>query len=222
MKVINASYEILTPINGEQILKNIEKIGRTCYKSEDKITDGSAEKFVGMLVKNGHEAMIEHESITVKFICDRGISHEIVRHRVASFAQESTRYANYSNDKFGNELTFIRPCWFKSSYSDINQELMGYGSNMPIGEKIWLWCCCKAETDYMALLKRGWKPEQARTILPNSLKTEIIMTANLREWRHFFKLRCDKAAHPQIRELAIPLLEEFKSKIPAVFDDITY
>lgn len=222
MKIINATYEILTPINGEQILKNIEKIGRTCYKSEDKITDGSAEKFVGMLVKNGHEAMIEHETITVKFICDRGISHEIVRHRMASFAQESTRYANYSKDKFGNELTFIRPCWFESSYSDIHQELMSYDSGMPINEKTWLWCCYEAETDYMALLKRGWKPEQARSILPNSLKTEIIMTANLREWRHFFKLRCDKAAHPQIRELAIPLLEEFKSKIPAVFDDITY
>ena len=211
MKVINASYEILTPVNGEQILKNIEKIGRTCYKSEDKITDGSAEKFVGMLVKNGHEAMIEHESITVKFICDRGTSHEIVRHRMASFAQESTRYANYSKDKFGNELTFIKPCWFKECCSE-----------MSVYEKIWLWSCYESEKYYMELLQLGWKPEQARSILPNSLKTEIIMTANLREWRHFFKLRCDKAAHPQIRELAIPLLEEFKSKIPAVFDDITY
>ena len=222
MKVINASYEILTPINGEQILKSIEKIGRTCYKSEDKITEGSAEKFVRMLVKNGHEAMIEHEAITVKFICDRGISHEIVRHRMASFAQESTRYANYSKDKFGNELTFIKPCWFKGIYSDIQQEPMWYSLDMPIDEKMWLWYCYEAEKYYMKLLELGWKPEQARSILPNSLKTEIIMTANLREWRHFFKLRCDKAAHLQIRELAIPLLEEFKSKIPAVFDDITY
>ena len=222
MKIINASYEILTPVNGEQMLKDIELIGRTCYKSENLITEDSAKGFVARLIKNGHEAMIEHEKITVKFICDRGISHEIVRHRMASFAQESTRYANYSKDKFGNELTFIKPCWFKSSYSDINQEFMKFNSNMPTDEKIWLWSCCESEEYYMSLLTLGWKPEQARSILPNSLKTEIIMTANLREWRHFFKLRCDKAAHPQIRELAIPLLEEFKSKIPTVFDDITY
>ena len=220
MKMIDASYEILTPIDGKQILKNIELIGRTCYKSEDKIEDGSAEKFVGMLVRNGHEAMIEHESITVKFICDRGISHEIVRHRMASFAQESTRYANYSKDKFGNELTFIRPCWFESSYENIHQELTSYDSEMPINEEIWLWNCYQAEANYMSLLKRGWTPEQARSMLPNSLKTEIVMTANLREWRHFFKLRTDKAAHPQIRELAIPLLAKFKMLIPVVFDDI--
>lgn len=222
MKIIDASYEILTKVNGEQILKDIEKIGRTCYKSEDKITEDSAKKFVGMLVKNGHEAMIEHSSITVKFICDRGISHELVRHRMASFAQVSTRYCNYSKDKFGNELTFIRPCWFKSGYSDIEQEFENHDSTMPTSERIWLWCCYNIEIKYMKLLERGWKPEQARSVLPNSLATEIVMTANLREWRHFFKLRCDKAAHPQIRELAIPLLEEFKSKIPAVFDDIAY
>lgn len=205
MKVINASYEILTPINGEQILKNIEKIGRTCYKSEDKITDGSAEKFVGMLVKNGHEAMIEHNHITVKFICDRGVSHELVRHRLASFAQESTRYCNYSKEKFGNELTFIRPCF----WDEYDNEMYYWRHSIDVSERT-----------YLELLRLGATPQEARSVLPNSLKTEITMTMNLREWRHFFKLRTDKAAHPQMRELTIPLLEEFKKLIPVVFDDI--
>lgn len=209
MKIINASYEILTPINGEQILKDIEKIGRTCYKSENLITEDSSRIFVRNLIKRGHEAMLEHNNITVRFICDRGVSHELVRHRLASFAQESTRYCNYSKDKFGNELTFIKPCfWIYQNGKDL------YPYNL------WKLECERAEQTYFELLRIGAPPEQARNILPNSLKTEVVMSANIRELRHFFKLRCDKVAHPQMRELAIPLCKELQEKIPVIFDDI--
>jgi thymidylate synthase (FAD) len=225
MKIINASYEILTPINGEQILKDIEKIGRTCYKSENLITEDSSKIFVRNLIKCGHEAMLEHNNITVRFICDRGVSHELVRHRLASFAQESTRYCNYSKDKFGNELTFIKPCWFTSSIKDLKnyaEECTIYYFNFITEEEAdWIDFMGDIEEHYVMLLNNcNWKPQQARSILPNSLKTEVVMSANIREWRHFFKLRCDKTAHPQMRELAIPLCKELQKKIPVVFDDI--
>lgn len=207
MKIIKPSYEIMTPINREAILKNIELAGRTCYKSEDKITEDSASKFVRMLVKNGHEAMIEHQAITVKFVCDRGVSHEIVRHRIASFAQESTRYCNYSNDKFGSEITVIKPFFFDEDSEEY---------------KVWWACCATAEVDYLRLLRLGRSPQEARSVLPNSLKTEIVVTMNVREWRHFFKLRCASTAHPQMRELAIPLFEEMKELLPELFEDIIY
>lgn len=197
----------MTPINRETILKNIELAGRTCYKSEDKITEDSASKFVRMLVKNGHEAMIEHQAITVKFVCDRGVSHEIVRHRIASFAQESTRYCNYSNDKFGSEITVIEPFFFDKDSEEY---------------KVWWACCATAEVDYLRLLRLGRSPQEARSVLPNSLKTEIVVTMNVREWRHFFKLRCASTAHPQMRELAIPLFEEMKELLPELFEDIIY
>jgi len=205
MKIIKAGYEILTPINRMEILKNIEKIGRVCYKSEDRITDESAPKFVRMLIGRGHEAMIEHESLSVKFICDRGVSHELVRHRIASFAQESTRYCNYSSDKFNNEVTFIEPPYFL---------------NCDGRAKVW-WEAMKASEDaYLYLLSNEITAQEARSVLPNSLKTEVVMTANLREWRHFFKLRTAKAAHPQMREITIPLLRELQSLLPEIFDDI--
>ena len=205
MKIINASYRIETPIDGAEILKRIEKAGRTCYKSEDRITDESAKSFVRMLIERGHESVLEHESITVRFVCDRGISHEIIRHRLASYSQESTRYCNYGNDRFGSELTFIRPCF-----------LMG---------KPWAYCAWDnamgfAENVYFNLLSDGCTPQEARSVLPNSIKTEIVMTANLREWRHFLKLRTAKAAHPQMRELTVPLLHELQERVPVVFDDI--
>ena len=205
MKVISPSYEILTEINGGETLRFIEKIGRVCYKSEDRITDDSAKSFVLALIKSGHESVLEHVSITVKFTCDRGVSHEIVRHRIASYSQESTRYCNYSCDNFGNEMTFIRPCFWKVG----SQE---YGR--------WLHMMNEIEKLYMQMMRTGNKPQEARSILPNSLKTEIVMTANLREWRHFLKLRTARDAHPQMREIAIPLLEELKSLVPVVFDDI--
>lgn len=207
MKIINASTEILTPITGDE-LRQIEYAGRTCYKSEDKITDDSAKKFVENLIKRGHEAMLEHSSLSVKFICDRGVSHELVRHRLASFAQESTRYCNYSKDKFGNELTFIKPCFLES------------GTDPYL---YWQNAMSDVEMYYFAMLGEGCTPQEARSVLPNSIKTEVVMTANYREWRHFFWLRAARKtgpAHPQMEELTVPLLYEVSGLIPVVFDDI--
>lgn len=205
MKIVNAGYEILTEIDGDNELKFIEKVGRVCYKSEDNITEGSANGFVKMLIDKGHEAMLEHSCLTVKFIVDRGVSHEIIRHRLFSFAQESTRYCNYSKGKFGNEITVIKPCFFE-------QDSVEYD--------IWENAMLSAEHDYSELLLKGASQQEARAVLPNSLKTEVIVTGNYREWRHFFKLRTAKAAHPQMREVAIPLLEELKSRLAIIFDDI--
>ena len=205
MKIIEASYHIETPIDGAEILKRIEKAGRTCYKSEDRITAESAKVFVRMLIERGHESVLEHESITVRFVCDRGVSHEIVRHRIASFSQESTRYCNYSGDRFGSGITVIKPCFLK-------EKTGAYTS--------WITAMFVAEKEYFAMLNWGCTPQEARSVLPNSVKTELVMTANLREWRHFLKLRTAKAAHPQMRELTVPLLHELQERIPVVFDDI--
>ena len=263
MILIKPSFEIIEQESGfEGVLKQIEKVGRTCYKSEDRIKEGSAKKFVDMLTTNCHGAMLEHgtvylsldmasreqyfkycynkfskaksigsaehstwkgfvttnyrvlvengwledlkyqsepteyhaKRITVKFVCDRGVSHEFVRHRVFSFAQESTRYCNYSKAKFGNELTFIEPCW---EMEDLDRN-------------IFIAALQSMESTYMGLTTIGWKPQQARAILPNSLKTELVMTGFIDDWKHFFELRCDSAAHPQARELAIPLQDWFK------------
>lgn len=207
MKIIKPYAEILTPINGVEVLKLIEMVGRKCYKSEDKITDESAYKFVEMLIKRGHEAMIEHYNVSVLFVCDRGVSHEIVRHRIASYAQESTRYCNYSKGKFDEQITVIKPCFF-----NCNDENDHYYD--------WEIAMNQAEDKYIELIENGASPQEARSVLPNSLKTELVMTTNLREWRHFFKLRTAEGAHPQMREIAIPLLKEFKQLIPVVFDDI--
>lgn len=212
MKIINPSFEILTKITDNE-LKNIEIAGRTCYKSEDKITEDSAKKFVKMLIERKHEAMLEHSSLTVKFICDRGVSHELVRHRLASFAQESTRYCNYGNEKFGEELTFIKPC-FWSNENDKQQKDQLYR---------WKLAMQNAEDMHLCMIKNGATPQEARSVLPNSIKTEVIMTANYREWRHFLNLRAARAtgpAHPQMEELARPLLTELVNRIPVVFDDI--
>lgn len=207
MRVIKAGFEVLDLLNGEEILKKIEKVARTCYKSEGKINSDSAKKMVASLIRSGHEAMLEHFSFSVKFIVDRGVSHELVRHRLASFAQESTRYCNYSQDKFGNELTFIRPLFFEGNDSMVMWEhMMG-----------------NVEAEYMDAIKAGVAPQEIRSILPNSIKTEVVMTANLREWRHFFKLRAAGTTgkpHPQMLEVTIPLLKQIKESIPVVFDDI--
>lgn len=206
MKVIKPYFEILSKIEGNKILKNIEICGRTCYKSENLITDASAAVFVESILKRGHESVIEHEKVTVRIICDRGVSHEIVRHRIASYSQESTRYCNYQKDKFGNELTFIKPVFWEENSPEYN---------------IWYNTTQKIEENYMQLINMGAKPQEARSILPNSLKTEIVVTMNLREWRHFFKLRTSEAAHPQMREIACMILKEFKNLIPIVFDDLS-
>lgn len=207
MKVINPSFTIEQAINGIEILKNLERAGRTCYKSEDRIDDKSAIKFVQMLIARGHETVLEHEKVTVRVICDRGVTHEIVRHRIASYSQESTRYCNYSKDKFGGEINVIKPFFWTSP---------------DCGEKYSVWeeAMRASEVAYNKLIALGATPQEARSVLPNSLKTEIVMTMNLREWRHFFRLRTAKEAHPQMIEIAKPMLNEFKSKIPVIFDDI--
>jgi thymidylate synthase (FAD) len=211
MKIIKPSVEILTPLDGAAILQHIERCGRVCYKSEDKITSDSAEPFVRGLIKRGHESVLEHYSFTVKFVCDRGVSHEIVRHRLASYSQESTRYCNYAAGKFDREITVILPCFFDTG--------MGNMSNSFVYAE-WKTACERAERSYFKLLDMGATPQEARTVLPNSLKTEVVMTANLREWRHFLRLRTSPAAHPQMREAALMLLEQVREKVPVVFEDI--
>jgi len=300
MKLINPSFEILEQTPGIQGIKQqIEFAGRTCYKSEDKITDTSCEEFVSRMVNSGHGAMLEHgtvylkipykyidvscaleipimedlvakytenkysicitinsiayittnyrvlvengwlddlqyqckptehheKRITVKFICDRGVSHEFVRHRVFSFAQESTRYCNYSKDKFGNEVTYIIPEWCPEIVEESNKDYDHYSTY----DKVYLQHLQMTEEVYFNLLKQWdekipdkryksgfrnnpWTPQQARAVLPNSLKTELVMTGFVSDWKHFFELRCHSTAHPQARELAIPLQEEFKNR----------
>ena len=205
MNVVAPYVEILDTLDGAQILKKIELAGRVCYKSEGRITEGSAEKFIKNLLKRGHESVLEHEKITVRFVCDRGVTHEIVRHRVASYSQESSRYCKYSPDGKKGGMNFIKPCF----WSEDSEEY-----------RLWYEAMENAERSYNALIAMGAKPEEARDVLPNSLKTELVMTANLREWRHFFKMRTDKAAHPQMREVANMLLQKFREEVPVIFDDI--
>ena len=209
-KFIKQGYEIIDNLDPNYIMKKIERIGRVCYKSEDKMTTDSAERFIRMIIKRGHESVLEHVSFSVRFITDRGVSHEIVRHRIASFSQESTRYCNYSSDKFGGDVSFIIPTFFEESHLKDGDKKY---------EK-WVEEMMNIERTYLNLLEDGASPQEARTVLPNSLKTEIVVTMNLREWRHFFKLRTAPAAHPQMRELVSPLLSEMKELLPAVFEDI--
>ena len=294
MKIVKPSFEIWEQSAGlEGVYKQIEKVGRVCYKSEDKITEDSAKPFVDRMIKSGHGAMLEHGTVylyirrkgneslevdrylinpyskvlfgtypnsrdmeiyittnlrvlvengwlddlqyicepteyherrvTVHFVCDRGVSHEFVRHRVMSFAQESTRYCNYSKDKFGNELTFIKPCWldiptghyayWDGDWCDIDKMKI----QLPEGEHrdidAFLWTLNNAETHYTLLINSGWKPQEARAVLPNSLKTELVVTGFTSDWNHFFRLRSRIAEtgkpHPQAQELADPLMDEF-------------
>jgi thymidylate synthase (FAD) len=205
MKIVNAGFEIIDAIDGEEVLKKIEIVARVCYKSEDKITEGSAYRMVQALIARGHEAMLEHFSFSVKFTVDRGVSHEIVRHRVASFAQESTRYCNYGKS---GDVSFIKPCYLEYDTPAFDN---------------WAEDMMRAEKAYLRMLDEGLTPQEARAVLPNSLKTEIVMTANIREWRHFFKLRAVGVTgkpHPQMLEVALPLLEHCKTMIPVVFDDL--
>ena len=223
MKIQKAGYEILTPISegGVKELQHIERIGRVCYKSEDKITeDGeSAKKFVKMLINAHHEAMIEHGTLSVMFTVDRGVSHEMVRHRIASFAQESTRYVNYSKDKFGNEINVID---LKPGIElDRGMTKLSASAMINVILDEWEQAMIDAEEHYMRLIELGATAQIARSVLPNSTKTNITITANYREWRNYFKLRTASDAHPQIREVSIPLLKELKERIPVIFDDIT-
>lgn len=214
MNSIKPSIEIIDMKDYDSMVKKIEKIGRVCYKSEGSITDDSAERFITNILKRGHESVIEHESITVRMICDRGITHEIVRHRIASYSQESTRYCNYSGDKFGNEITVIDIAGGFRYDLNKQEDLAKYN--------VWKDAMEAAERSYFKMLELGATPQEARSILPNSLKTEIVMTMNLRSWRNFFRLRCDHHAHPQMREVANIAFNEFKEKLPVFFSDMEF
>ncbi len=206
MKIIKPSIEIIDMDSYESILKKIEKIGRVCYKSEERITEDSAKKFIRNLLTRQHESVIEHESVTVRMICDRGVTHEIVRHRIASYSQESTRYCNYAGDKFDNQITVID---LASGFSyDLSNE------NDKAKYEVWTTAMQQAEQAYFRMLELGATPQEARAVLPNSLKTEIVVTMNLRSWRNFFRLRVDSHAHPQMREVAQILYKEFAEKLP--------
>lgn len=219
MLIIKQSHEILH-MDG---LERIERAGRTCYKSEDKITDESAPQFAQMLIKRGHEAMIEHGGASVKFVTNRGVTHEIVRHRLCAFGQESTRYVNYG----GSDIAFILPVWFGTRVplgQPINPDhlRMDPKDRMTADER-WMLSILESEETYGHLLRAGWRPEQAREVLPNSLKTEIVVTANYREWRHIFKLRAlgtTGKPHPQMQALMLPVLEDFREALPALFGDL--
>jgi thymidylate synthase (FAD) len=202
MEIVASSFEVLSRIDYPAMLKSIEVAGRTAYKSEDRMTDESSERFVKMLLGRGHESVLEHINITVRLICDRGVSHELVRHRLAAYTQESTRYVNYGK----KGLTVIDPSVFK-------KDVARYA--------IWEKAVTQAEQFYRQLIELGAKPEEARAVLPQSTKTEIVMTCNLREWRNILRLRSDASAHPQMREIMIPLLKNFQAQMPVLFGDIT-
>lgn len=202
MNIIKPRVELMTDIP-TTVLQHIELCGRVCYKSEDKITDGSAERFVRGLIARGHESVLEHYSVSLRFFCDRGVTHELVRHRVGcSYAQESTRYVKYGRKD--NGITFIKPCYLTTGTAAYHA-----------------WCFAMefAEQQYQAMLDCGCTAQEARAVLPNSLKTEIVVTMNLRAWRHFFELRLDKAAHPQMREVAKMALDLLSDHVPVVFDE---
>lgn len=227
MKLVKPSYEIL--FVSPEPLKLIEQAGRTCYKSEEKITEGSAEKFARMLKKVGHLSVIEHCHMTVRIICDRGITHEIVRHRLASYSQESTRWCSYEK-----EVSFIIPHWLaleEGKWAAIGSSVLPisdvsllnaieeYGSDES-GAQTWLHSMLDAETSYITLVKKkGWSPERARGVLTTHVKTEIVMTANFREWSEvIFKLRTSGRAHSQIQEIMKPLQAEMRTLVPVIFD----
>ena len=206
IRIVSPSWEVLTPLDGERILKSIETIGRTCYQSARNTTDDSCYRFVKMLIERGHEAMIEHEIITVRFSVDRAIQNEMVRHRLCSLAVESTRFVNYSLEKNGHGISVILPPTIKKGTREYD---------------MWVNAMQTSSDMYFELLKSS-RPEIARSVLPLALKTEIVMTANLRQWRNVFKLRCDGAAHPQMRQVMLPLLSYLKKQVPVVFDDLAY
>lgn len=212
MDIVKQSTEIIAFDPNTQ--KTIELAGRNCYKSEDRIKKGSDIDLIKRLLRMGHESVIEHGSITVRFITDRGVTHELVRHRLAAYSQESTRYCNYGKQ----DIEFILPVWMDEMYlGHYNWNIV----NPIIGpEKLFLSACLWSEDAYKNLLNEGWTAQYARQVLNNALKTDIVMTANIREWRHIFNLRCDKAAHPQIRNLMLTLLDEMCILFPVLFEDI--
>jgi thymidylate synthase (FAD) len=205
MKIINPEFEILTPLDPPAVLARLERAGRTCYLSEGRATAGSAGPFVRSLISRGHLSVIEHESLSLRLVCDRGVSHELVRHRLASFSQESTRYVNYGHGPEGRGLVVVKPLFFEAGSEKYT---------------LWLRAMEAAEAAYLALLDAGATAQEARTVLPHSLKTEIVLTANLREWRHILALRCGPAAHPQMREIMSLVRAGFQDLLPEIFGDL--
>lgn len=204
MNIVKA--EVLVPVmDTELVLRKLERCGRVCYKSEDKFGEDSGKGMLKTLIAKNHESVLEHEKVTLLFIIDRGVSHELVRHRMASYSQESTRYCNYSKEKFGREITVIDPFFYEGEK-----------------RKVWQATMELVEENYFKLLDLGSSPQEARSLLPNSLKTEIAVTMNFRSLRNFLELRCSPSAHPQIKEVAIPLLLYMKKRLPPLFADIGY
>ena len=211
MQIIKPQFIIEERESGLDKVKALEKAARVCYKSEDKITEDSYEKMLKNIIKRGHTSVLEHEKITVRIICDRGVSHELVRHIISSFSHESTIYFNYSNYKREG----VKVIDIASGFN--------YDMNNPLDKtkyEVWLNAMDNAERSYNDLIDLGATPQEARSVLPNSTKTEVVMTLNIRSWRNFFSLRADKAAHPQMREIAYPMLKAFHEYIPVVFDDL--
>lgn len=206
MQIIKPKVLIPTQQLDGAVIKRLERYARVCYKSEDSAGAFTDPCFLKNLITRGHESVIEHEKATVMFITDRGVSHELVRHRVGSYSQESTRYCNYSKGKYGSEITVIEPFFFK-----------GKGAY-----QTWETACQNAEQSYLALINNNCTAQEARSVLPNSLKTEVVVTFNFREWRHFFRLRASSGSHPQMKQVAIPLLLQFREKLGVLFDDLEY
>ena len=217
MKLVRQSVKIVS--YEKDALQKIEYAGRVAYKSHDKIKSQSYKRFVRLLLDNKHLSVLEHSSVSFIGVTDRGVSHELVRHRLASYTQESTRYCNYSLDKFDNQLTFVIPVWFETYLTGIDDNYYSYTGPDYEAFKIWYDAMAKAEEYYLSLVKY-LPPEKSRQVLPLSIKTEIYATMNLRELRHFLELRTKKDVHPQMRQFALDLLKQVKEIIPIVFDDI--
>lgn len=237
MRIIKPQFFFENPeeVDQDLVIQRLERYGRTCYKSEDRITPESAKGFVEMILERGHVSVLEHEKVTVRVVCDRGVTHEWVRHRIGSYAQESTRFCNYSKGKYGGEITVINPLFFPEDANrrqnigipDLVEVFDTKGASVTSTIKpanafdVWWLAMYVSEWAYMKLIEEfGRQPQEARSVLPNSLKTEIVASFNIRQWRHFFRLRTAKAAHPQMREITIPLLREFKEHLPILFEDI--
>lgn len=232
MRLIKPSFELLNPVNEiNSIYQRIESAGRTAYKSEARITPDSAPPFVKAILKRGHESVIEHCSLSARIVCDRGVSHELVRHRLTAITQESTRYCNYTKGKFDNQLTLIIPIWMPNlkvgvykvkDWGKLDPQIIGpIDKSLPVEVKKWLLAMLMLEKEYEYLVEvKGWSPQQARSILPNSLKTELVITANIREWRHIMRLRTASDAHPQAREVMTMGLGQLQDKLPVLFNDI--
>jgi len=229
MRIIKPSWQIINEPCWDDLIISLERTIRTCYKSEKGIDSGTADRLIRSIIVRGHESTLEHASMSVRFVCDRGVSHELVRHRHCSFSQESTRYVNYCSDSENNSdgIQFILPPWVDPRLE--GTWINGGFTKLPLDfirgippDINWATSCYALEGVYNGLVKDGWKPEQARSVLPNSLKTEIVVTTNIRDWRHIFKLRCDKTAHPQMRELMRPLYEYVCDECPTLFDSVVF